>query len=429
MVVLDRLGDVLQHHRLAGLRLGDDQAALALADRCDQVEDAAGDVLGRTVAALELERLAREQRGEVLEQHLVLRRFRRIAVDVVDAQHGEVALAFLRMAHAAGDVVAGAQVEAADLAGRDVDVVGAGQVGLVGRAQEAEAVLQDLQHALGPDAAAGAGVRLEHVEDHVLLALARATPSCTPSDSANSSSWIAFLRLSSVRLIRRSLLPASAFSSSSTGRPFGLRWPPALLRAAALVAAALPRSPRSLRSLRRCDHRGPRGRRCWRCPGCCSGRRLPAAAAAAGLPLACRWLAAVLPWRAGAGCAADASLLRLRRCRRRPAGWRWRRGGRPGPALVPGQARRCLARGGCSRRRGFLGLGCGCSGRRCAARGGSDLVRPQAWSRRSWRRSDSLLSVSDTGKPRRAPLKYRREGVRRAEGAAGQDCPDDADGI
>ena len=35
-----------------------------------------------------------------------------------------------------------------------------------------------------------------------------------------------------------------------------------------------------------------------------------------------------------------------------------------------------------------------------------------------------LLSVSDTGYPRRAPLNYRREGVRRAEGARGQDCPD-----
>jgi hypothetical protein len=52
--------------------------------RRHQVEDAAGDVLGRAVAALELEALAREQRGEVLEQDLVLRRLRRLAVDGVD---------------------------------------------------------------------------------------------------------------------------------------------------------------------------------------------------------------------------------------------------------------------------------------------------------------------------------------------------------
>ncbi len=47
VVVLDGLGDVLQHHRLTGFRLGDDEAALATADRGDEVEDAAGDVLGR----------------------------------------------------------------------------------------------------------------------------------------------------------------------------------------------------------------------------------------------------------------------------------------------------------------------------------------------------------------------------------------------
>src|SRR6187402_649413 len=172
MVVLDRLGNVLQHHRLTGLRLGDDEATLPSADRRDEVEDAAGDVLGRPVAALELERLAREQRGEVLEQQLVLGRLRRIAVDVVDLEHREIAFAFLRMADATGDVVAGAQVEAADLAGRDVDIVGTGQVGLVSRAQEAEAVLQDLEHAFRPDATAGTGVGLQDIEDDVLLALA-----------------------------------------------------------------------------------------------------------------------------------------------------------------------------------------------------------------------------------------------------------------
>src|SRR5690348_18016241 len=77
------------------------------------------------------------------------------------------------MPDTAGEVVAGAQVEAADLRRRHVDVVGTGEVGLVGRTQEAEAVLQDFQHAFGPDAAAGFGVGAQDVEDHVLLAGAR----------------------------------------------------------------------------------------------------------------------------------------------------------------------------------------------------------------------------------------------------------------
>src|SRR5690606_29507161 len=91
----------------------------------------------------------------------------------VDGGQREVALAVLRPADAAGEVVAGAQVEAADLAGADVDVVGAGQVAGLGRAQEAEAVRQDLQHAVGDHAFAVAGQYLEQVEDHVLLAGAR----------------------------------------------------------------------------------------------------------------------------------------------------------------------------------------------------------------------------------------------------------------
>jgi hypothetical protein len=50
----DRLRDVLQHHGLAGLRRRHDQAALALADRRHQIDDATGDVLGAAVAALEV---------------------------------------------------------------------------------------------------------------------------------------------------------------------------------------------------------------------------------------------------------------------------------------------------------------------------------------------------------------------------------------
>ena len=71
-----------------------------------------------------------------------------LVVDRFDAQQGEVALVFLRRADLAGDRGAGPQAEAADLARRDVDVVGAGQVVVVGAAEEAEAVGQDFQRAL-----------------------------------------------------------------------------------------------------------------------------------------------------------------------------------------------------------------------------------------------------------------------------------------
>ncbi len=82
----------------------------------------------------------------------------------------EVPLAFLRRTNLAGDGVARLQVEAPDLRRRHVDVVRAGQVVVVGRAQEAEAVGQHFEHAFREDEAALLGLRLENLEDQILLA-------------------------------------------------------------------------------------------------------------------------------------------------------------------------------------------------------------------------------------------------------------------
>src|SRR5206468_10118731 len=107
--------DVLQHYRLAGLRRADDQPALALADRGDDVDDAPGDVLLGLDLPLELEHLVGMKRREVLEQDLVLRRLGSLAVDLVDLDQGEVALAILRRTDLAFDRIAGIEFEAADL--------------------------------------------------------------------------------------------------------------------------------------------------------------------------------------------------------------------------------------------------------------------------------------------------------------------------
>ena len=167
MIGGDRVGDALQQHRLAGARRRNDQAALALADRRQQVHHAAGVVVAR---GFELEPLVGIERRQVVEEDLVAGFLGRLEVDRVDLDQREVALAFLGRADLAGDGVAGAQVEAADLRGRDVDVVGAGQVVVLGRAQEAEAVGQALEHAFGEDQAALFGLRLQDLEDQLLLA-------------------------------------------------------------------------------------------------------------------------------------------------------------------------------------------------------------------------------------------------------------------
>ena len=62
------------------------------------------------------------------------------------------------------------QVEAAHLAGADVNVIRAGQIGSVRGAQEAEAVRQHFQRAFAEDAFAFLRLILQQGEDQVLLA-------------------------------------------------------------------------------------------------------------------------------------------------------------------------------------------------------------------------------------------------------------------
>src|SRR5205814_10550985 len=68
------------------------------------------------------------------------------------------------------DRVAGAQVEPLDLAGRDIDVVGAVQVVPVGAAQEPVAFREDFQDALAPEYGVRVEQRLLDTKDQVLLA-------------------------------------------------------------------------------------------------------------------------------------------------------------------------------------------------------------------------------------------------------------------
>ena len=66
--------------------------------------------------------------------------------------------------------VADAQAEAADLAGADVDVVGAGQQAVA--AHEAEALVDDVEDAGRVGVAGALGLALEDLVDEVVLALA-----------------------------------------------------------------------------------------------------------------------------------------------------------------------------------------------------------------------------------------------------------------
>src|SRR5213076_1668904 len=91
----------------------------------EQIDDARGVLLG---VELEAQVLVGIERRQVVEEDLLARLLRLLEVDGLDLEQREVALAFLGGADLSGDHVAGAQVEAADLARRDVDIVGTGEV-------------------------------------------------------------------------------------------------------------------------------------------------------------------------------------------------------------------------------------------------------------------------------------------------------------
>ena len=91
----DGVGDLLEEDRLAGAGLRDDQTALSLADGTQQIDEPRREVLG---IVLEVERLLRVERRQVVEERLGLGNIGVFEVDRFDAQQREVALAVLRAA-------------------------------------------------------------------------------------------------------------------------------------------------------------------------------------------------------------------------------------------------------------------------------------------------------------------------------------------
>ena len=90
-------------------------------------------------------RRVRRDRGQVLEARAPVLLGRLLAVDLLDADEGAVALAAPRLARRPADLVADAKLAAADLGGGDVDVVLAGLE--AGEAEEAVALGKDVEHA------------------------------------------------------------------------------------------------------------------------------------------------------------------------------------------------------------------------------------------------------------------------------------------
>ena len=97
---------------------------------------------------------------------------RQIAIDFVELVQCKVALAFFRNAHFAFDHVASVQIEAAHLAGGDVNIVGTGGVIGFWVAQKAKAIGQHFKYAIGKHGFAIAGAHLDDGKHEFLFAQA-----------------------------------------------------------------------------------------------------------------------------------------------------------------------------------------------------------------------------------------------------------------
>ena len=159
----DAVGHLLEYGGLAGLGRRDDEPALSAAGRREHVYQARGELLR---GDLHLDHLRREDGRERLELGPAPRGVGLDAVDDLDPDQSEVALSVLGRADLPGDLVAGAQSEAADLRLRHVYVpaVGGGAVLL----EEAVAVVDDGQDTAGNQLAVLLGVGLEHGHDQLL---------------------------------------------------------------------------------------------------------------------------------------------------------------------------------------------------------------------------------------------------------------------
>ena len=114
MVGGNGIGNFLQKDRLTGFGLCYNQAALPLADGGEYVHYAGGQ--GGCPIARDVELLVGEKRSQMVEGDAVAHSVRRLAVDFLHFNQGEIFFSFFRRAHGAHHRIAGLQAEKLDLA-------------------------------------------------------------------------------------------------------------------------------------------------------------------------------------------------------------------------------------------------------------------------------------------------------------------------
>ncbi len=138
----DRVGDLLEENGLAGFRRRYDHSALTLADWSDEVDDPRRKLVAD---GLQTEFLVWIYRRQLVEVQPLQHGLRGLSIHFLDVEESLEAVALTLHLAGSGDEVAVAEVEAADVLRRHVDVPGTRQVVLA--AEESVAVGHQLEHA------------------------------------------------------------------------------------------------------------------------------------------------------------------------------------------------------------------------------------------------------------------------------------------
>lgn len=136
------MGNVLQHDRFTGARRRDNKAALSLALRRNQINNAGGIVLF-AANDVKIEFFGRIKRRKVVKIDTQLGFFRIFKINRINFGQGKITFVVFWTADFALYGIAGAQAEFFDLRRRNVNVIGTGQIVGFGRAQKTETVLQN----------------------------------------------------------------------------------------------------------------------------------------------------------------------------------------------------------------------------------------------------------------------------------------------
>ena len=136
MIISDRIGNILQQHRLTRLGLRYDQTTLPLTNRREQIHYPHRNLIiyFRCLAFGQHKLLIREERSQVIEGHTIAYLLRQTTIDCIHLHQGEVFLTLFRRTNRTLHHITCLQAKQTHLRLRDINIIGRSQIVIIRRA-------------------------------------------------------------------------------------------------------------------------------------------------------------------------------------------------------------------------------------------------------------------------------------------------------